>query len=348
MKFAVGYQLPREGEEPFAEVVADYADAIAEVYFPWADMPSGRASSPDRRAHTDRSAQQQLERDLVGFRRMGLKLDVLFNANCYGRHAMSRHLADQVVSVLDHLGTLVGGADVVTTTSPAVARTVKRHCPSVEVRASVNMRIGTVRGMEYVADLFDGYCVQREHNRDLAALAELKAWADAHGKRLHLLANSGCLAFCSGQTFHDNLVAHDREIDEEANIDGLTPHVCWRFFRDRANWPAVLANTWVRPEDLHHYEGMFDVVKLATRIHDRPRAVIDAYTRGRHRGNLLDLLEPTFSRAFAPFIIDNDCFPDDWFERTSTCGRKCHRCDYCRETLEKVLVRADQPQPAVT
>ena len=348
MKFSVGYQLPREGEEPLADVVADYADAIAEVYFPWADMPSGRAALISRRGYTDWAAQQRLEQDLVSFRRMGLKLDVLFNANCYGGHAVSRYLDSQVVSVLEHLGSLVGGVDAVTTTSPAVARTVKRHSPAVEVRASVNMRIGTIRGMEYVAELFDGYCVQRECNRDLAALGELAGWCDGHGKQLYLLANSGCLAFCSGQTFHDNLVAHEREIDETANVPDWTPHVCWNFFRDRANWPAVLANTWIRPEDLRRYEGLFEVVKLATRMHSRPRAVIDAYTRGRCRGNLLDLFEPTFSRAFAPFIIDNDSFPADWFERTAACGRKCHRCDYCREVLDRVLVRVDQGQPAAT
>ena len=43
MKFAVGYQLPDGDEEPLVEVVRDFREHIAEVYFPWADMPSGRA-----------------------------------------------------------------------------------------------------------------------------------------------------------------------------------------------------------------------------------------------------------------------------------------------------------------
>ena len=68
MKFAVGYQLPGEDDEPMVEIIADYAEHIAEVYFPWADMPSGRAPLASRRGYTDWTAQRELERDLVRLR----------------------------------------------------------------------------------------------------------------------------------------------------------------------------------------------------------------------------------------------------------------------------------------
>ena len=339
MKFAVGYQLPEADEEPFVDVVRDYAAHVAEVYFPWADMPSGRAALLSRRGHTDWSGQRRLEADLLAFREMGIRLNVLFNAACYGRHAASAFLANRVISVLEHLDEVAGGVDVVTTTSPAVAGTVQRHFGSVRVRASVNMRIGTVAGMEYVAGLFDSFCVQRECNRDLSHLNDLKAWANANGKGLTMLANSGCLAHCSGQTFHDNMVAHEADIDETAPIDGFNPHVCANYLADREHWPMILANTWVRPEDLHRYEGLFEVVKLATRQHARPRTVIDAYARRRYRGNLLDLLEPSHAHLLAPWIIDNQRFPPDWFDRCTDCAHRCETCDYCREVLDRVLIR---------
>ncbi len=343
MKFSVGYQLPDPGEEPFARVVEDYREHVAEVYFPWADMPSGRAALATRGGYTDWSSQRRLEEDLASFREMGIRLNLLFNSNCYGGRAISQWLEQKVISVLDRLRDVAGGADSVTTTSLLVARTVKRHAPEVDVRASVNMRIGTVEGMDYVSGLFDGYYVRREHNRDLGHLRRLQGWADAHGKRIHVLVNSGCLAYCSGQTFHDNLVAHEAEVDETRNVADWAPHVCWNYYRDRANWPALLKATWVRPEDLHRYEPLFEQVKLATRMHARPRLVIHAYAEGRHRGNLLDLLEPGFSPALAPLILDNDRFPDDWFERTSTCGRRCEECDYCAGVLERVLTPAGAP-----
>ncbi|MFO7946525.1 MAG: hypothetical protein R6V19_06915 [Armatimonadota bacterium] len=339
MKFAVGYQLPGEGDESFIDLVADYSDHIAEVYFPWSDMPSGRAPLTTRQGYTDWSAQDHLEHDLIALKQMGVKLDILFNANCYGGRAISRWLENKVRSVLDYLQHLLGGVDICTTTSPFIARTVKKYHPDIEVRASVNMRIGTVKGMQYLADLFDSYHVQRDNQRNVEYLQNVKEWADANEKRLIILANSGCLAYCSGQTFHDNLVAHEAEIDETANVEGWTAHTCWRYLQDPENRVAVLQNTWIRPEDIKHYEEYCDVVKLATRMHARPRLVIDAYSRGRFRGNLLDLCEPGFGPLFAPQIIDNSRFPDDWFQKTSTCDRQCHKCSYCAQVLEEVLVR---------
>jgi len=169
----------------------------------------------------------------------------------------------------------------------------------------------------------------------------VKAWCQSNGKGLLMLANSGCLRFCPGQTFHDNMVAHDAEIDETVNIEGWTPHVCWNVYQDRARWPAILQATWVRPEDLHHYEGLVDVVKLATRMHSHPRMVLHAYANRQHEGNLLDLFEPGFGPIFAPYIIDNRRFPGDWFEHISTCDGRCDRCQYCQRVFERVLVRTE-------
>jgi collagenase-like PrtC family protease len=222
--------------------------------------------------------------------------------------------------------------------SPMSARTVKEHFPGVEVRASINLRLGTVKALEYVADVFDSFNVQREHNRDLDRIREIKAWAEAHGKRLQFLANSGCLSFCSGQVFHDNLVAHEAEIARTVNTTGWNPSQCWNYLADRSHWVALLQNTWIRPEDIPLHDGLFSVAKLATRMHANPRRVIRAYCEGRYRGNLLDLLEPSRSPLIAPHIIDNERFPADWFERTTACDKRCHACGYCEGVLDQVLV----------
>ena len=97
----------------------------------------------------------------------------------------------------------------------------------------------------------------------------------------------------------------------------------------------------MRPEDLHHYEDLFDTVKLATRMHARPGMVIDAYCRGKFYGNTLDLCEPGFGRAIAPYIINNMAFPEDWFEKTTGCDKQCHQCGYCKSVLEKVLLNTN-------
>ena len=341
MKLSVGYQLAGEDEEPFADIVGEFRSHVASVYFAWAGHASGRSPVGVGAGGVDPDARRRMEADLVALRDLGVGLDLLLNANCYGGRALSRALEDEVTALLAHLADLVGGVDSLTTTSLAVAHMVRGRFPDVEIKASVNMRIGTIQGMAYMADLFDAFCVQREFNRDLAHLRRLKRWADDHGKRLTLLVNSGCLAHCSGQTFHDNLVAHEAEISDTVNIQGWNPSQCWNYFGDRTHWPSLLQNSWIRPEDLHHYEGLFAVAKLATRMHASPRRVVQAYCTGRYRGNLLDLFEPNHTPAIAPYVIDNTRFPDDWFEHTTRCDKRCHACDYCAAVLDRVLVKVE-------
>jgi len=69
--------------------------------------------------------------------------------------------------------------------------------------------------------------------------------------------------------------------------------------------------------------------------------VVQAYCTGRYRGNLLDLFEPNHTPAIAPYVIDNTRFPDDWFEHTTRCDKRCHACDYCAAVLDRVLVKVE-------
>ncbi len=341
MKFAVGFQLYDVGEEPFSSIVQAYRDSISEVFFPWQDFATGRSPVATRHGFTDWTAQARTEEELKKIKAMGIKLDLLFNGNCYGQYAISEKLANSVCSVIAHLEEIDCGVDIITTASPAIAHTVKKHFKKIEVRASVNMKIGTVKGMHYLSDLFDSFHVQRDYNRNIPHLKMLKEWADQNGKKLIMLANSGCFRDCSGQIFHDNLVAHESEVCEVENIKDFTPYVCWRALKDRKNWSMLLQNTWVRPEDLHHYEGIFDTVKLATRMHTHPGMVIDAYVRGKYYGNTLDLFEPGFGRAIAPYVMDNSAFPKDWFEKTTNCDKQCHKCGYCEGVLKKLLLNTE-------
>lgn len=339
MRFAVEYQQATEGEM-FADVVKDYAMDIAEVYFAWPGQASGRNALGSARGSHNWDAQNLLEDDLQNFKRQGIKFDLLFNANYYGGRAVSQHLENEVISILEYLTDIVGGADIVTTTSLAIARTVKRHFPDTEVRASVNMRIGTIQAMEYVSGLFDSYYLQRDMQRDIEYVKGIRKWCDDNGKGLCLLVNSGCLYCCPGQTFHDNMVAHDAEIDEMKNIENWTPFVCWNILRKKEIHKALLQSTWLRPEDLYNYEGLADMFKLATRLHSNPRMVLEAYTSGSFDGNLLNLLEPAYSSLLAPFYIDNKSFPIDWFQKTSQCKHHCDGCNYCSETLKQILKKA--------
>ena len=340
MKFAVGYQHMEDGG-PFSAIVADYRDQVSEVYFPWVGQASGRPPLGHMLNENPGEIRRVLEAELQTLHRMGVKLDLLFNASCYGERAVSRSLAEEVTGVIEHLGNLGCAPEIITTTSLMIARTIKRHFPAIEVRASVNMRIGTIQAMAYIQDLFDSFYLQRDLQRNIAYVKKVRDWCDSHGKKLCLLANSGCLRFCPGQTFHDNLIAHSAGSEKLANLPGWNPHVCWNLYQAPEHFVEILRSTWIRPEEIHLYEGIVDTIKLATRQHSHPRMVLGAYAAGGFRGNLLDLLEPGFAPVFAPYVIDNAAFPPDWAERSSRCSGTCEACIYCRQTLNHVLVKLE-------
>lgn len=337
LKLSVGYQYNERF--CFSKIVSDYVQSIEEVYFPWIDSASGRSMIGGYDGYFDYNLQNILLDDLKRIKAMGIKLDLLFNANCYGEEAMSEVLRNKVYSIIDFLEDNEVKPDVVTTSSPTIAFVVKKQYPEIELKASVNMKISTVKGMQYVSDLFDSFCVAKECNRDVERLKTLKAWAEENNKKIIMLANSGCMRDCSGQIFHDNMVAHEQDISKQKNIK-FVPYMCWKYLEDKKNFVSVLQNTWIRPEDIDRYEGMVDTVKLATRAHQLPGMVIGAYARRMYSGNLLDLFEPGFGPAFVPYAIDSSKIPDDFWQKTVLCNKDCTKCSYCQKVLEEALVIA--------
>ena len=284
MRFSVGYQP----DAAWIDAVVERAASVHELYFAYGSMPSGRAPVAD--------ADRQLE-DLGRVADAGIGLNILFNANCYGARSLSRKFFTEVGDTIERFaadGALTG----VTTTSPLVARFVKDNFPALNTRASVNMEIGSVEGMEYLADVFDGYYLKRELNRNLDAVRAAKAWCASHGKGLYLLANSGCLNFCSSHAFHDNLVAHEAEIAREDNGYAYRG-TCWKWLAEpenRAKW--LLRTNWIAPEDVAKYEGLCDGMKLATRTNSHPIRILESYVTGSHIGDMMPLLEPDHSALF--------------------------------------------------
>ena len=87
-----------------------------------------------------------------------------------------------------------------------------------------------------------------------------------------------------------------------------------------------------KPKKLHGY-------------HISRQVVIHAYAKQRYRGNLLDLFEPGFGPAFAPWVVAADRLPENWFETTSTCDGECSDCRYCADALEQALIHTADPAP---
>lgn len=288
--------------DSFLKSIIENKEHIYEVYFSWGDFPNGRNNQIQSEDFTAWEMQQWQINALSQLGDAQIPLNILFNANCYGADSQSRAFFNKIGSTIDYIKTNFGTQSV-TTTSPLIAKFVKNNFEDIEVRASVNMEIGTTEGMEYIAEYFDSYYMRREYNRDFEKIAELKGWCDENGKKLFMLANSGCLNFCSAHNFHDNLVAHETEISKMDNAYNFTG-ICHEYLKNPDNYPRLMEKmNFVRPEDMPKYDGYFEAAKLATRVHKTPQLVLESYIRGKYSGDLLRLLEPAHS--IYPYVIEN-------------------------------------------
>lgn len=298
MKFCVG--LPKN-DDKFIDCIIENKNHVHEVYFSWGDFASGRSAQtegdllPWELIEIQKNALQKLSQN-------GIKLNLLFNANCYGKDAQSRAFFEKIGQTADYVKQNFGLASV-TTASPLIAKFFKNNFEDIEVRASVNMEIGTAEGIDYLADYFDSFYIKRELNRDKESIKKLADFAKSIDKKLFMLANSGCLNFCSAHNFHDNLVAHEAKIakmDNCYNFGGI----CHEFLKKPENVFKIIERTnFVRPEDIDSYDGLVTASKLATRIHKNPTEVLKSYINKRYSGDILRLLEPAHS--IYPYVVEN-------------------------------------------
>lgn len=300
MKYSVGLQ--KRNSDEYIQSIIERKEQIYEVYFSWGDFPNGRSSQLQDDSDTPWELQDHQRSVLSRLSKEDIKLNLLFNANCYGKESQSRAFFERIGMTIDYVMEHYGLSSI-TTTSPLIAKFVKNNFETLDVRASVNMEIGTVQGMDYLAQYFDSYYVKRECNRDLEQIKNLHLWAEEHGKNLFLLGNSGCMNFCSAHNFHDNLVAHEAEIAKMDNAYEFRG-ICREYLSREENYIHLITDTnYIRPEDIHKYEPYITAVKLATRVHRNPSQVLRAYAGARYSGNILDLLEPAHS--IYPYVIEN-------------------------------------------
>jgi len=303
LKFSIGYRLC--SDDNFIDSIIKRKDSVSEVYFSWGDFANGRNNQIKHSDMTPWQAQAKQINDLEKLTKEGIWVNLLLNATCYGKDSQSRAFFEKIGECIDYLQNNFLLKSV-TTASPLIAKFIKNNFENIDVRASVNMCIGTIEGMEYVAHLFDSFYMKRELNRDFDAIKTLKNWCDKNGKKLYALANSGCLNNCSAHTFHDNLVSHESEISMMDNgyaFEGI----CHFFLKNEQNIHRLADYTgFIRPEDIYLYEGVFPAIKLATRVNSNPERIFRAYIDNqKYIGSVLDLLEPNHTGTIRPYFLEN-------------------------------------------
>lgn len=332
-KFSVG--LPVTKKTGFIEKIIEHRESISEVYFSFGKFPNGRSMLTDGDNDSPFESMLNQSNALDKLHENGLSFNLLFNANCYGSESLSKSLFYKIGDTIDYLKNKYRLLSV-TTTSPLIAKFIKSNFDDIKTRASVNMEIGTQEGMEYVMEYFDGFYLKREYNKNLSAIKKARAWCDENGKELYLLANSGCLNYCSAHNFHDNLVAHEAEIAKYDNAY-VFEGVCRNYLKNSPE-KFLQRTNFIRPEDIHLVEEYFDGIKLATRINPNPSVILDAYVRGKYSGSAPSLLEPDHTALFYPKIIDSGKIADNYLETVLNCDKNCSKCNFCVETLKNAMI----------
>jgi len=336
MKYLVGYPYKNSGQ--LLRTIEEYKDSVSEVFFAWGDFANGRSPVQEMARVEKKNLQEEMLQHLQHLSEIGIAANLLLNGNCYGADALARPFFEKIGNTVDELVQTIQLSSV-TTTSPVIAKFIKTNFPNLEIRASVNMSIGSPLGMEYVEDLFDSFYLKREYNRNFDKMKICRDWCRCHGKKLFILANSGCLNDCSVETFHDNLVAHEAEIAKKDNAFDFHGQ-CWNFLgteEHRKNW---LSHTnFIRPEEVSLCEEFCDGMKLATRVNANPSNVVRAYVNQKYSGSLPALLEPDHSGAFYPNIIENAKLPADFTNHVMHCNKDCENCHYCRKVQQRATIQ---------
>ena len=135
MNYMVGL---KNADNDLLDCICRNKEHIYEVYFSWGDFPNGRANQLQSSSYTPWELQDMQRQALRRLADEGIRLNLLFNANCYGAHSQSRAFFHKVGTTMVYVAQQYG-LHSVTTTSPLVAKFVHQNFPGIEVRASVNM-----------------------------------------------------------------------------------------------------------------------------------------------------------------------------------------------------------------
>ena len=334
-KLAVGHYLTDDPDDPesFAVLAKRFAPRLREVYFPWPGISNGRANA------CSPGDEERIVADLKYCREHGMKLDFLANAACYGEKACTEEQRLQLTGIIKHLDEQGLYPEIITTTSPYIAKVFKLNFPDIEVRASVNMRLRNTLALEYLAPVYDSFYICRDVQRDLPTFHTMAAWCRDHGKKLCMLVNSSCLRNCPWQTFHDILISHhfSNAFPEMDKLNLGT--VCNRIFEKESKRANFLRCSWIRPEDVHLFEPELETIKLSTRKVSYPFEIVEAYLEESYDGDLLRLTDTFYRLGFRPYRIDNKSFPADWATSgiAGKCAENCVHCGKCEQMLDQVL-----------
>jgi len=223
----------------------------------------------------------------------------------------------------------------------ALDRTGHDIVPELEVVPGINSMIDSLEKVLSHLEIIENtrfklpekLILDRSLNRDPEALKTtvLSIKSIYPDIKIELLANEGCLYHCPFKPAHDAQIALSNTGVVKESTHGINQAVgCHAYFHQYPE--RFFKSPFIRPEDLIHYKGIVDTIKICGRTLGSKflTRCISAYSKKSHPGNLLDLMDATnFLGSF--FYIDNKRLGHDFFKKITTCTKICKNCRICHD-----------------
>ncbi len=329
MKLVVG----TNGERDFTRAVLRASEGgVDEVYL---SVLASRYSSGRPNVHDVGFG--ELQKTAVLARRHGVRVSVAFNAPCYSGRETQADFRREYLDLLDRVTEC--GVERVILSHPVMVILTKRERPAIHVTVSSFNMIDSVESLAYFADMgADRVVLAAEVNRHLNTLTEMAR--RFRELELEILVNNGCDYYCPFEFAHGSCQSHGHE--KHATGRKQYPKECVRGLLEQP-W-RLLMSPFVRPEDLEAYEGAgVRYFKLAGRNTNRDwmENVVDAYQRRRYDGNIVDILNRTYSlstfrRPNRVLMVPNPRLCGLLAE-VSSCAGHAEMSEVCRRTYRDVV-----------
>ena len=165
---------------------------------------------------------------------------------------------------------------------------------------------------------------------------DLKRIVRSFDGEVEVIANVVCYKNCIYRPFHYNQMSGDSiRLKSEASFQYYSHRCLLQRFRRAANW---LRLSWIRPEDLHHYEALgIRYFKLQGRqavMKGDPARAVESYFKQSFDGDLVELLDMFDPTSHFRVHIDNrklDGFLDPFVKNGEFCKNDCDACRYCEK-----------------
>jgi collagenase-like PrtC family protease len=271
----------------------------------------------------------------------GIRVNLTLNSTCEGIEWYSQKSIDTTMQYIGEMHE-IRGVEAVTIANPRYIMEVRKRFPRIEICASVLGDIDCVqRAVLFQKAGADVLTIDVNINRDLQLLKDIK---QATSTQLKLMVNEGCLYKCPFRKFHFNITSHVAKEVSRADID-----YSYADFFDMCNQviaedhSQILKSGWIRPEDTRKYGEITSFFKVVGRTQRGSRVIraAKAYLDERWSGDLLDLMCAnlgSFSVNHGAYLDNEKLGELEFFEKTTTCERKCQQCSYCKDAIENLLV----------